>query len=60
MGRRLHKDEGITCGISCGAAVVGALRVAAREEFAGKTVVVILPDAGDRYHSSLLFSDIEV
>ena len=60
LGRRLHKDEGITCGISCGAAVVAALRVAARPENEGKTIVVILPDAGDRYHSSLLFSDIEV
>ncbi|MCK6574545.1 cysteine synthase A [Myxococcota bacterium] len=60
MGRRLHKDEGISGGISCGAATVAALRVAGRPEFEGKTVVVVLPDAGDRYHSSLLFSDIEV
>jgi cysteine synthase A len=60
MGRRLHKDEGISGGISCGAATLAALRVAGRPEFEGKTIVVVLPDAGDRYHSSLLFSDIEV
>jgi cysteine synthase A len=60
MGRRLHKDEGISGGISCGAATVAALRVAARPELEGRTVVVVLPDTGDRYHSSLLFSDIEV
>jgi cysteine synthase len=60
FARRLHREEGITAGISCGAAVAAAVKVAGRPEFAGKLVVVILPDAGDRYHSSILFQDIEV
>lgn len=59
MARRLHREEGISCGISCGAAVVAALRVAALPEHAGKTIVVILPDAGDRYHSTLLFQGMD-
>lgn len=57
---RLHREEGITAGISCGAAVAAALRVAARPEHADGLVVVVLPDAGDRYHSSVLFQGIEV
>jgi len=60
VARRLHKEEGITCGISCGAATAAALKVAARPENKGRLIVVILPDAGDRYHSSLLFQDIAV
>ena len=60
MARRLHKDEGITCGISSGANVVAALKVAARPELAGRTIVTVLPDAGDRYHSSVLFEGITV
>jgi cysteine synthase A len=60
MARRLHREEGITCGISCGAAVVASVRVASRPENAGKLIVVVLPDAGDRYHSSALFADISV
>jgi cysteine synthase len=60
FARRLHREEGITAGISCGAAVAAAVRVASRPELAGKLIVVILPDAGDRYHSSILFQDIEV
>jgi cysteine synthase A len=58
VARRLHLEEGITCGISCGAAVAAALRVAARSEAQGKNIVVILPDAGDRYQSSVLFEGI--
>jgi cysteine synthase A len=57
---RLHKEEGITVGISSGAAAAVAVRVAAREENRGKLVVVVLPDAGDRYHSSILFQEIAV
>jgi cysteine synthase A len=58
MARRLHKEEGITCGISCGAAVVAALRIAALPESKGKLVVTVLPDAGERYLSSVLFEGI--
>ncbi|MBP1634835.1 MAG: Cysteine synthase [Acidobacteria bacterium] len=60
MARRLHREEGITGGISCGAAVAAAVRVASRQENAGKLVVVVLPDAGDRYGSTALFQDITV
>ena len=56
--RRLHTEEGITAGISSGAAVAAALKVAARPEAKGKTLVVILPDAGERYLSSALFEGI--
>lgn len=58
--RRLTKEEGILSGISSGAAVVAALRLAREEEFAGKTIVVILPDAGERYLSTILFEGIGV
>jgi cysteine synthase len=57
---RLHKEEGITAGISSGAAVAAAVKAAARPENKGKQIVVILPDAGDRYHSSVLFQSIAV
>ena len=59
FARRLATEEGILCGISCGAAGAVAARVAAEPEMAGKTIVVILPDAGERYLSSVLFEDIQ-
>jgi cysteine synthase A len=55
MARRLAKQEGILAGISCGAAVVAAVRLAKEPEFAGKTIVTILPDAAERYLTSSLF-----
>jgi cysteine synthase A len=55
MARRLMKEEGILAGISCGAATVAALRLAREEAMAGKTIVVVLPDSGERYLSSVLF-----
>jgi cysteine synthase len=55
MARRLAKQEGILAGISCGAAVVVAVRLAKEPEFEGKTIVTILPDAAERYLSSSLF-----
>jgi len=53
--RRLAREEGILSGVSCGAAIAAALRIARLKEFEGKTIVAILPDAGERYLSGPLF-----
>ncbi len=58
MARRLGREEGLLVGISCGAAAVAALRLAHEAEFAGKTIVAILPDATERYLSTPLFEGI--
>jgi cysteine synthase A len=55
MARRLAREEGILSGISCGAAVVAAVRVAKEPSSERKTIVVILPDSGERYLTSVLF-----
>ena len=58
FARRLTAEEGILSGISCGAAAAVAIRLAKEEELAGKTIVTILPDSGERYLSTVLFEGI--
>ncbi len=58
MARRLIREEGILAGLSCGAAAAVAIRLASLAEFKGQTIVVVLPDSGERYLSSILFEGI--
>jgi cysteine synthase A len=58
FSRRLAREEGILCGISCGAATAAAVRLSKKPEYTGKTIVVILPDGGERYLSTALFDGV--
>ena len=58
MALRLAQEEGLLVGISCGAAAAIAVRLAEKEEFSGKTIVVVLPDLAERYISSIMFENV--
>jgi cysteine synthase len=58
MAQRLMREEGILAGISCGAAATVAVRLAQEGRFEGQTIVVVLPDSGERYLSTALFENV--